>query len=365
MGDRVRVAVLLGGRSSEHAVSVTTASGVLDALDRDRYDVTCVGITRTGRWVPLADDADAFRPHDGRLSEVDDDAPGALAFDLGGAGAAACLRDVRTGEPHADVDVVLPLLHGPWGEDGTVQGLLDLVPVPYVGSGVLASAVAMDKAVAKTLLAAAGLDLPGVVVVRAHDDVDAVAARAEAVGPVWFVKPNRGGSSVGVTRVDRPDGLAAAVTTAREHDPVVLVEQAVDGREVECAVLAGPDGRPRASVPGEVVVREGRFYDYEAKYLDAEGVVDLSVPADLDDATTARVQDVALRAWDALGCEGLARVDVFATPDGRLLVNEVNTMPGFTPVSMYPRLWAASGVEYPALLDRLVADALRRGNRLR
>ena len=364
MADRVRLAVLLGGRSSEHAVSVTTASGVLDALDRARYDVTCVGITRTGRWVPLADDAEAFRPRGGRLVEVDDDAPGSLALDLGTSGA-ACLRDVRTGERHADVDVVLPLLHGPWGEDGTVQGLLDMVPVPYVGSGVLASAVAMDKRVAKTLLAAAGLDLPGVVVVSAHDDLDEVAARAEAVGPVWFVKPNRGGSSVGVSRVDRPEDLAAAVTTAREQDPVVLVEQAVDGREVECAVLAGPDGRPRASVPGEVVVTDGRFYDFEAKYLDAEGVVDLRVPADLDDATTARVQDVARRAWDALGCEGLARVDVFATADGRLLVNEVNTMPGFTAVSMYPRLWAASGVAYPELLDRLVDDALRRGNRLR
>ena len=237
--------------------------------------------------------------------------------------------------------------------------------MPYVGSGVLASAVAMDKAVAKTLLAGAGLELPGAVVVRPGDDVDDVGRRAADLGPVWFVKPNRGGSSVGVTRVDRPEGLAAAVGVAREQDPVVLVEQAVDGREVECAVLAGPDGRPRASVPGEVVVATNRFYDFEAKYLDADQVVDLRVPAELAEGVVEQVQDVARRAWDALGCEGLARVDVFVTEDGRLLVNEVNTMPGFTPVSMYPRLWQASGVDYPRLLDRLVDDALRRGTGLR
>jgi D-alanine-D-alanine ligase len=258
------------------------------------------------------------------------------------------------------------VLHGPYGEDGTIQGLLELAGLPYVGSGVLASAAAMDKAVAKPLLRAAGLAVADAVVVRQADwdrDPAACAARVQGLGLPVFVKPARGGSSIGISRVAEAGKLAVAVEDALRNDPKVLVEAAVPGREVECGVLDGPDG-PEASVPAEVrVVGDYEFYDFEAKYLDS--ATELDVPADLPPEVTARLQEAARAAFTALDCEGLARVDFFVGDDGALTVNEVNTMPGFTPSSMFPRMWAASGVDYPALVDRLIASALRRGTGLR
>jgi len=355
---RIRVAVVLGGRSTEHAISCVSAGSVLAALDRDRYDVVAVGITPEGRWVLVPDDPALLAMTGRELPAVKDGQAVALPGDPT-AGGLVPLED-GPGVLGA-VDVVFPVLHGPWGEDGTLQGLLEMADVPYVGSGVLASAAAMDKVVAKVLLREAGLPVADSVVVRRGQEPDREAVAA--LGLPVFVKPARGGSSIGITRVDDLADLPAALQTARAADPKVLVEAAVAGREVECGVLEGPEG-PRASVPAEVRVSGDRaFYDFEAKYL--EDATELDVPADLPAGVTARLQELALTAFRALDCEGLARVDFFVGPDGALTVNEVNTMPGFTPTSMYPLMWQASGLAYPDLVDALVQAALRRRTGLR
>ncbi len=355
---RTRVVVLLGGRSTEHAVSCVSAGSVLAALDRERYDVVTVGITPEGRWVLVPDDPALLALSGRELPSVKDGQAVALPGDptVGG------LVPLEDGPGLLGrVDVVFPVLHGPWGEDGTVQGLLEMAGVPYVGSGVLASAAAMDKAVAKVLLRAAGLPVADALVVRRSAPVDEEALLA--LGLPLFVKPARGGSSIGISRVTTADELRPALEQAWRADPKVLVEAAVTGREVECGVLDGPDG-PRTTLPGEIRVAGDRsFYDFEAKYL--EDATELLVPADLPEGVAARLQEAAVAAFRALECEGLARVDFFVAPDGALTVNEVNTMPGFTPTSMYPRMWSASGVAYPELVDRLVQDALRRGTGLR
>ena len=361
---RARVAVVFGGRSTEHAVSCVSAGSVLAAIDRDRYDVVPVGISRDGRWVLAADDPKALAITGGQLPEV------------AGDGAAVMLagdpthRGLAVYEPGAmpqelgEVDVVLPLLHGAYGEDGTLQGLLELAGVPYVGSGVFASAAAMDKGHMKTLLQGAGLPVGPYAVVTPRawvTDKAAVRETVAALGFPVFVKPARAGSSVGISKVHGPGELDDAIEMARSHDPRVVIEAMLEGREIECGVLEGLDGGPpEASVPGEVVVGgEHEFYDFAAKYLPDEGT-DLVVPADLPDAVAKEVQDLACQAFEALACEGLARVDFFVTRDGSVVVNEVNTMPGFTPVSMFPLMWRASGLDYPALVDRLVQTALAR-----
>ena len=361
---RTRIAVVFGGRSTEHAISCVSAGSVLGALDRDRYEVVAVGITPDGRWV-LAPDDPALLTISGReLPGVKDGRAVALPGDptVGG------LVPLEDGPALlGQVDVVFPVLHGPYGEDGTVQGLLEMAGVPYVGSGVLASAAAMDKAVAKTLLRAVGLAVADAVVVRRAEwleDPAGCTRRARALSLPVFVKPARGGSSIGITRVTDWDALAPAVEEALRCDPKVLVEAGVTGREIECGVLEGEDGRPEASLPAEVrVVGDYEFYDFEAKYLDA--ATELTVPADLPAEVTAALQEAACTAFTALDCEGLARVDFFVDEAGGLTVNEVNTMPGFTSTSMFPRMWAASGLDYPALVDRLVRSALRKGTGLR
>jgi D-alanine-D-alanine ligase len=268
-----------------------------------------------------------------------------------------------------EVDVVLPLLHGPYGEDGTLQGLLELAGVPYVGSGVFASAAAMDKGHMKTLLQGAGLPVGPYAVVTPRawaTDKAAVRETVAALGYPVFVKPARAGSSVGISKVHGPGELDEAIETARSHDPRVVIEADLSGREIECGVLEGADGGPPdASLPGEVVVGGGHeFYDFAAKYLPDEGT-DLIVPADLSDDVVAQVQDLSRRAFETLGCEGLARVDFFLTRDASVVINEVNTMPGFTPVSMFPLMWKVSGLDYPALVDRLLQTAMARPTGLR
>jgi D-alanine-D-alanine ligase len=365
---RIRVAVVFGGRSSEHAISCVSAGSVLRALDRERYDVVPIGLTPDGRWVLESDDPDRLRITDGRLPEVD---PTGVSLVLA---ADPTRRDLEVHEPGdvpgtlAGVDVVFPVLHGPYGEDGTIQGLLEMAGVPYVGSGVLASAAAMDKGAMKALFAHAGLEQAPYAVITDREwrrDRAGALARVAELGLPVFVKPARAGSSVGITKVKDAADVEAAIESAREHDPRVVVEASVEGaREIECGVLVDVDGEPRASVCAEIVVRGAHeFYDFEAKYLD--DAVDLVVPADIPAEVSESVRGLAVRAFESLSCEGLARCDFFLTRDGRLLVNEVNTMPGFTSISMFPRVWAASGVDYPTLVDRLVADALRRGTGLR
>jgi D-alanine-D-alanine ligase len=364
------VAVVFGGRSGEHAISCVTASSVLRAIDRDAYDVVPVGITRSGRWVLAADDPARWELVGGKLPEVSEaEGPGVIVPLETGVAELTVLEPGEVPRALGAVDVVLPLLHGPFGEDGTLQGLLELADVRYVGSGVLASAVSMDKHYMKLVLDGAGLPIGPHVVVeprRWERHRDDVREDVEELGWPVFVKPARAGSSLGITKVTGPSELDAAVEEARRHDPKVLVEAAIAGREIECAVLESLDGGPPAtSLPGEIRVRTGHeFYDFDAKYLD-ESSVDLVCPADLPGDVVHRVRELAARTFEALGCEGLARVDFFYTDDGEVLLNEINTMPGFTPVSMYPRMWQATGLGYPELVDRLLRLALGRPTGLR
>jgi D-alanine-D-alanine ligase len=349
--DRVRLVVLFGGQSAEHEVSCTTAAHVLAAADPERYELVPVGITREGTWVRNDDAIAALASGAGRL-------PIELT-----AGPGTAVEPMPAVTPAAADDlpvVVLPLLHGTNGEDGTVQGLLELAGVPYVGSGVLASALCMDKLKAKEILAAHGLPQIGWIGVHASElDQAAAAIEAEGLAYPLFVKPSNQGSSVGVSKVASPAGLDEALALAASYDEWVVVEQGVvDAREIEVAVLGNRE--PRASVPGEVVPSH-EFYDYDDKYID--GASQLLIPAPLDDARTEQVRALAVEAYRALRCDGMARVDFFyAAPHG-FLVNEINTIPGFTPISMYPKLWEASGLDYSQLIDELVALAVDRHTR--
>jgi D-alanine-D-alanine ligase len=364
---RVRVAVVYGGRSSEHAISCVSAGSILRNLDPERFEVVAIGITPEGSWMLTDANPDTLAITDGRLPEVTA-ASGtelALAADPSRGGQLLSLGR-GAGELLAAVDVVFPVLHGPYGEDGTIQGLLELAGVPYVGAGVLASASGMDKEFTKRLLAAASLPIGDHVVLRPRQAMLDLDDR-ERLGLPVFVKPARGGSSIGVSRVTAWDQLPQAIELARRHDPKVIVEAAVPGRELECGVLEFPDGRVEASTVGEIRVagvrgREDGFYDFATKYL--EDAAELDVPAKVDDDIADAVRDLSIRAFDAIDCQGLARVDFFLTDDGPV-INEINTMPGFTTISMYPRMWAASGVDYPTLLATMVETALKRGTGLR
>lgn len=368
-----RVAVVFGGRSSEHAISVVTAGAVLSAIDRDKYDVLPIGITTDGRWALTADAPERMAIADRTLPSVTDLAEsetGGVVLSVDPAS-----REVVYSEPGSvpqalgEVDVVFPMLHGPYGEDGTLQGLLELSGVPYVGAGVLASAVGQDKEYMKRVFVSFGLAVGPYEVIRPREwEQNPAAARKKIVefaaehGWPLFVKPARGGSSMGITKVDDLSGLDEAVEEARRHDPKIIVESLIRGREIECGVLEFEDG-PRASVPAEIPpVTDHDFYDFEAKYIDsASGIV----PAPIGDEATAEIQRLAVAAYEAVSCEGLVRADFFLTEDGGFVINEINTMPGFTPISMYPRMWQESGVGYPELVDRLIQAALRRSTGLR
>ncbi|GAA2751496.1 D-alanine--D-alanine ligase family protein [Kitasatospora cinereorecta] len=366
-----RVAIVFGGRSSEHAISVSTAGSVLKAIDRSKYEVLPIGITHEGRWALVADEPARMSITDGKLpdvAQVAESVEGQVTLPVSPGN-----REVVWSEPGStpkvlgEVDVVLPLLHGPWGEDGTLQGLLELSGVPYVGSGVLASAVGMDKEFTKRILESHGIFAGTYTVVRpreweTEEGRAAARARIAELGLPLFVKPCRAGSSMGITKVKDLADLDGAVEEARRHDPKIIVELGVEGREIECAVLEFEDG-PRASVPAEIHVGgDFEFYDFEAKYIDSSEV---EIPAKLTADETAEIRRQAVAAFEALGCEGLARVDFFLLNDGRWMVNEINTMPGFTPISAYPKMWEASGLSYAELIDRLLGAALRRSTGLR
>jgi D-alanine-D-alanine ligase len=364
-----KVAVVFGGRSSEHAVSCSTAASVLSALDHDRYDVIPIGISTDGRWVLESGDTERLALTAGHVPSVDDKASPVLVTNDP---TRPQLIVAAPGEPPRElgqVDVVFPLLHGPWGEDGTIQGMFEMAGIRYVGSGVLASAVGMDKAYMKVVMASAALPVTPYVVVRPREwerDPAAVRESVEALSFPVFVKPARGGSSLGISKVhDRAD-LDVAIEQAREFDPKVLVEAAAQGmREMECGVLQRLDGGADASVVAEITgYGKHEFYDFEAKYLGEEGVT-LEVPADVPEDISEEIQRLSVRTFEALDCEGLARVDFFLDHAGALTINEINTMPGFTPASMYPRMWAESGISYPELVDRLLQLALTRSTGLR
>ena len=343
---RIRVAVVYGGRSSEHAISCVSAGSILRHLDPERFEVIPVGITADGTWQRTDARPEDLTITDRRLPAVSGGSDTPLAL---------------VGEILSGVDVVFPILHGPYGEDGTIQGLLEMAGLPYVGAGVFASAAGMDKEFAKKLLAAGGLPVGDYLVLR-PDQRTPLAEDLARLGFPLFVKPARGGSSIGVSRVADEAGLTAAIADVRRHDPKVIVEAAIAGRELECGVLEFPDGSVRASTIGEIRVPGVGVYDFDTKYL--EDAAELDVPARLDGDIVEALQHLAIRTFTELDCQGLARVDFFLTEAGPV-VNEINTMPGFTTISMYPRMWGASGVDYPTLLGTMVETALARGTGLR
>ncbi|RDX19907.1 D-alanine--D-alanine ligase A [Bifidobacterium longum] len=391
-----RVVVLYGGRADEHSISCVSTAGVLGAMDTERFEPIPVGITKDGKWIINGEDPRGWNLDGGELPTVKitpesrpvmlDPSRGQDGFFVGepshinsaDSGFGTSFVGMSDPEMHhvltslGHVDAVLPVLHGPYGEDGTVQGLLEMMGVPYVGCGVFASAACMDKHYTKVVLDAAGIPTaPGVTVDARNFTAADVLAKIEDAGLTYplFVKPSRAGSSFGVTKVEKADDretqqdrLAAAIATAGEHDWKVLVEQGIDGREIECAVLCPKAGdEPEASWPGEIVLdhqNDDQFYDFDSKYMDASAS-HVEVPANLPVSVLEDVRDVARRAFKAVDGAGLSRVDTFVTPDGAVMVNEINTMPGFTPISMYPKAWDATGVSYTELITRLIEGVLR------
>jgi D-alanine-D-alanine ligase len=377
---KIRVAVVFGGRGPEHAVSCMGGGNMLRSIDRSRYEVVPIGITTEGSWVQVADAPDRLKITDGQLPSV------AAIAEPGSELAATADGVVASAPGHiphllGEVDVVLPILHGPWGEDGTIQGLLEMAGVPYVGAGVLASAVSMDKEYMNLIFKAKGLPVGPYVVVTERDwpgftpaELAAAAGSVEAkrvlddiadLGWPLFVKPARGGSSIGTAKAHDTAQLHEAIVNARQFDPKVLVEAAIDGAEIEVSVLEGADGGPpETSVPGQLLVDGGEeFWDFEAKYLDAAS--GMAIPAPIPDSAAAEIRRLAAAAFDAVSCEGLARVDFFYAADGRILVNEINTMPGLSPASYWQKMWEASGKTFPELIDRLITSALRKRPGLR
>ncbi len=357
MSERRRIVVLFGGRSAEHEISCISARSVMDALDPARFEVVPVGITKQGTW-HLMSGPPALPSETGRMPEVTPGAGAGAGVALAGEGAAREL--VAADGSRAPIDVVLPVLHGPMGEDGAVQGMFELADVPYVGAGVLGSAIGMDKAIQKVLFTAAGLPVGPWGAVREpewQEDPDGVAARVAGLGYPVFVKPATLGSSVGITKAHDAREIAASMAEAFRFARKVVVEHGFEGvREIECAVLGNDD--PVASVCGEIVPTGHEFYDYASKYLDAQGAR-LEIPADVDPAVQARVQRMAVTAFRAVECWGMARVDFFLRGD-ELFINEINTIPGFTEISMYPKLWDASGLGYGDLIERLIDLAVER-----
>jgi D-alanine-D-alanine ligase len=358
MGHRMRIGLLFGGRSAEHEVSLASARNVATAMDRNRYEILLLFIDREGSWGYVDDPGflDAFCEGRALTPKV----TRRLFVQPSQAGAPFLVSP--EGEGPGSVDVIFPVLHGTFGEDGTLQGLLALCGIPFVGCGVLASAVGMDKDVMKRLFREAGIPTPRFTAFGWHqkDSIGFERVRDE-LGLPLFVKPANLGSSVGIRKVKDSKEFRNALGEAFLYDHKIVIEEFIDGREIECSVLGNE--HPAASLPGEVIPQQ-EFYSYDAKYLDDAGAL-LRVPADLADSDARRVQDLAIRSYRTLCCEGMARVDFFLCPDGRLLVNELNTIPGFTSISMYPKLWEASGVSQASLIDRLIRLALERSERER
>jgi D-alanine-D-alanine ligase len=363
MAEKLNVGILFGGKSAEHEVSLQSAKNVFDAINREKYNPILIGIDKTGRWL-LNDESkfllDSGDPRKIRLNTTSE--PVALVPECGG----RISRLPGNGE-ECNLDVIFPILHGPFGEDGTVQGLLKLADIPFVGAGVLGSAAGMDKDVMKRLLRDAGVPIGAFISLRSHEALPGFDGIVKELGLPFFVKPANMGSSVGVSKVHTEGEYTAAVRDAFVYDRKIIMEEFIRGREIECAVLGNEE--PRASVPGEVISFH-EFYSYDAKYLDENGAA-LEIPARLPPETVREIQDLAIKTFKVLECEGLGRVDFFlreagsgtggkSLPPCAVLVNEINTMPGFTRISMYPKLWGASGISYTDLIDSLISLALKR-----
>lgn len=345
---KIKVAVIFGGKSAEHEVSLQSAKNVIEALDKNKYELVLVGIDKKGKWhlnikqLPLMETKENIA---------------LVPFDKTGQ-----LINLSTARQITPVDVVFPIIHGPYGEDGSLQGLLKMANVPFVGAGVLGSAISMDKDVMKRLLREAGIPVVRFLVLHRHGQKEfPFETICNTIGLPFFVKPANLGSSVGINEVSSKETFEKAMSEAFEYDHKVLIEERIVGRELECSVLGNAE--PIASLPGEIVTSsEHRFYSYEAKYIDENGAV-LEIPANVPSEVIDRTNDLAVKAFKTLCCEGMARVDFFYTDDGNIIVNEINTIPGFTTISMYPKLWEASGISYPELLERLIELAIERHNR--
>ncbi|MDR0997990.1 MAG: D-alanine--D-alanine ligase [Treponema sp.] len=366
MGKKITVGILFGGKSAEHEVSLQSARNVYEAIDRDSYDPVLIGIDKSGRWLLSGDSRSLPEAKDsGRIGL--DESGDQVALPPRSRGVLSLLGSSSgrgaDGAPALmpKLDVVFPILHGPFGEDGTVQGLLKLADIPFVGPGVLGSAAGMDKDVMKRLLRDGGVPIGKFLVLRSHEAVPPYGEVAAALGAPFFVKPANMGSSVGIRKIHKEEEYLPGLGEAFQYDSKVVLEEFIQGRELECSVLGNEN--PAASVPGEVIVNH-EFYSYEAKYLDEKGAV-LEIPAKLPPPVEARVRELALKTFTILCCEGLSRVDFFLRGDRPedLLVNEINTMPGFTRISMYPKLWEASGISYAGLIDRLIRLAIERFER--
>ena len=337
-----RVAIICGGKSSEHEISCVSANGILNAIDRNKFEPVLIGITKSGKWLLLPDDSN-FSIVNGALPTVPESGIEVSITSLG----------LVAGGKQLAIDVAFPVLHGPYGEDGTIQGLFEMIGIKYVGSGVLASAVSMDKSYAKPIFAAAGLSVAAGIVVTSKN----FELPSNLTFPL-FVKPARSGSSRGTTKVKQKSDLASAVEHALSFDTKVIIEQAVVGKEIECAVLQA-DGKITASVVGQISISSKfEFYDFQAKYLDNS--MELIVPADLPAGVQSKIQQAAITAFNAAGCEGLARVDFFYSTQGEIIINEINTMPGFTPTSVYPKLIEKNGINYQELITKLITTAQTR-----
>jgi len=339
---KIKVAIICGGKSSEHEISCVSAFGVMSAIDTSRYEAVLIGITKYGKWLLLPNDIN-FSIIDGALPSVPESGIEVIISN----------NTLQAGGKDLAIDVVFPVLHGPYGEDGTIQGLFEMINLKYVGSGVLASAVSMDKSFAKPIFAAAGLKVaPSIVVTSSNFQLP-----ADLKFPL-FVKPARSGSSRGTTKVKSESELKNAVSFALEFDTKVLIESAIVGREIECAVLQ-TEGKTIASPVGQILIdSKYEFYDFQAKYLD--NTMQLIFPTDLPAGMEAKIQEQAVKAFNSVGCEGLARIDFFYTNDNEIIINEINTMPGFTPLSVYPKLFAKTGVNYQELISKLIESALTR-----
>lgn len=347
MKNKIKVGILFGGKSAEHEISLRSAKNVIEALDKDKYEPVLIGIDKGGKW--LYNEQSTLILNADNLEKISlNQASENVSL--------APQSEGRLSGTSQSVDVVFPILHGPFGEDGTIQGLLKLANIPFVGAGVLGSAIGMDKDIMKRLLRDAGLPIGKYLSIKSHQDRPSFQSAVDALGLPCFVKPANLGSSVGINRVDNEQSYHKALDEAFSFDHKVIIEEFIDGREIECAILGNEN--PNASIPGEISFTHS-FYSYEAKYLDDNGYK-IDIPAQITKEQIQEVQQMALKTFQTLECEGFARVDVFLTKDDRLLVNEINTIPGFTQISMYPKLWEASGIAYPELIDQLLQLAIDR-----
>ncbi|MEK7151514.1 MAG: D-alanine--D-alanine ligase [Patescibacteria group bacterium] len=352
MKTKLKIGVIFGGKSAEHEVSLQSAKNIINSIDKKKYDTVLIGVSKKGEWFLNNNPEYSLNSTDPKLIKLNTASTNAIAFSPQSAGK---ITDLNNNKSKNYIDVAFPILHGPFGEDGTVQGLLKLLNVPFVGAGVLGSAVGMDKDVMKRLLRDAGIPIAKFLTCKSNT-VPLFKQVAKNLGLPFFVKPANLGSSVGISKVKKSKDFKLAIDEAFKYDTKVILEECIIGRELECSILGNDD--PIASIPGEVIPHHD-FYSYEAKYIDEHGAT-LKIPANLNNKTIKKLQTLGIKTFKVLNCEGMGRVDFFLKKNGEILVNEINTIPGFTPISMYPKLWEASGISSTELIDRLIKLALEK-----